>query len=363
VNDKFSLTIVQEGDTKLIVPADHQSSGPASSNMPVFYNPQMEFSRDMSVAIMSNLLDDGDSFLDGLAAAGSRGIRIAKECGKKIELHLNDTNTLSVEISRRNLDLNGISRTSISNKDLRLLLSEGSYDCVDIDPFGTPAPFFPMAIKAVNKQGILCVTATDTGTISGIFPKACLRKYGTRASRTPFAHEIGVRNLVGFVAREAIKIRKGIRPIISYYSDHYVRTFVRILDDNKNFHEKIGYCYFDKENLDRKYSAEDGQNAIGPIWIVELSDSSFLRTMRIPSHLGTAERIVSLIQSLIVETRIQRPFFNIDEFARKAKINPPKMDALVERLNQAGTAARTHFGPKTFCTDLPIEDVIRSMTR
>lgn len=358
----FSLTIVREGTTKLIVPADYSSSGPSTSSMPVFYNPAMEFNRDVSVAILANQVKDDQSLLDGLAAAGSRGIRIAHESGKKIRLHLNDRNPLSVEIAERNLKLNNISDAVVTGNDLRTILLEKSFDCVDIDPFGSPAQFFPMAISAVRNNGILCVTATDTGTISGIFSNACLRKYGCSARRTPFPHEIGVRNLVGFIAREAARLDAGIEPIASYYSDHYVRTFIRLKKGAKKADcslKQLGFCYFDDETLDRFFSDEQEKKSIGPIWTAATCDSSIISNLKIPQHLKNADKIVDLFESLSIESGINRPFFNVDEFARKLKMNPPKMDVLLTRLNEIGRASKTHYDTKTFKTDVSIEDIRR----
>ena len=34
-------------------------------------------------------------------------------------------------------------------------------DCVDLDPYGTAAPFIDAAVQCVNDGGLLCVTCTD----------------------------------------------------------------------------------------------------------------------------------------------------------------------------------------------------------
>jgi tRNA (guanine26-N2/guanine27-N2)-dimethyltransferase len=359
----FSLTVVTEGMSRLIVPADHRSSGPSSARMPVFYNPQMEFSRDFSVALLSNILMDGDSFLDGLAAAGCRGVRVARECGKRISLHLNDLKPEAVELIRRNLELNRIADATVTQLDLRQLLISRSFNCVDVDPFGSPAAFFPMAIGAVRNNGILCVTATDTGTISGVFRNACLRKYGCKAYRTTFFHEIGVRNLVGFIAREAAKIDIGITPIASFYADHYVRTFVRI---KKGAHaadealRKLGYCVFDRTTLDRWYSPDACEGSIGPIWIDSTSDPEILASLKMPRMLRSVERIMELKERLISESRINRPFFDVDEFSRRLKRNPLPMEKLLSRLNDIAFTTRTHYGPKTFTTSANVKEIIQA---
>ncbi|HUW43287.1 MAG TPA: tRNA (guanine(26)-N(2))-dimethyltransferase [Thermoplasmata archaeon] len=360
----FSLTIIKEGTTELIVPADHASSGPSSASMPVFYNPKMEFSRDMSVAVLSHLLPKEATFLDGMAATGARGIRVYRESESGIGLFLNDGNPRAVELIEKNLQMNDITDAVVTQQDLRTLLMEGRYDCVDIDPFGSPAPFFPMAVGAVRNEGVLCVTATDTGTISGIFSSACLRKYGSAGKRTPFCHELGVRNLVGFVAREAARQDVGIQPIVSYYADHYVRTYVRIKKGAKKADEslrRMGYCAFDQKTLERKYQEKPDNESIGPIWIGATCDPSFMEDVHLPPHLKSADRITKVFEHLGNEAMINRPHFSVDEFARRFKIDPPKMDELIERLQKIGCASRTHYAPKTFATDADVGQIAAAM--
>lgn len=364
MTEEFSLVKIREGSTELIVPEDHASNGPSSANMPVFYNPKMEFNRDMSVAVLGRLLSDGDSLLDGMAATGARGIRVKKETGKDIKLYLNDENPRAVELIKRNLEANAIPDADVTQLDLRSLLLEGSYDCVDIDPFGSPAPFFPMGVGAVRNDGILCVTATDTGTISGIFPSACLRKYGCEGRRTPFCHEFGVRNLLGFISREAARQDAGIRPLVSYYADHYIRTFVRVSKGARKADEslsRLGYCVFDSASLERGYQKDRENKVLGPIWIGSTCDPAFLEDMRLPSELRFANRIAATIGLLRGETTINRPHFVIDELASRFKIDPPKMEDFIAMLQKEGTGIRTHYGPKTFMTDANVEELVDAM--
>ena len=35
------------------------------------------------------------------------------------------------------------------------------FDCVDIDPYGSPSPFIDAAVQCVSEGGLLMVTATD----------------------------------------------------------------------------------------------------------------------------------------------------------------------------------------------------------
>lgn len=43
----------------------------------------------------------------------------------------------------------------------------GSYDVVDIDPYGSAAGYLDAAVEAVTDGGLLCITATDMSVLSG----------------------------------------------------------------------------------------------------------------------------------------------------------------------------------------------------
>ena len=38
---------------------------------------------------------------------------------------------------------------------------KAQFECVDIDPYGTPSPFIDAAVQCVADGGLLMVTATD----------------------------------------------------------------------------------------------------------------------------------------------------------------------------------------------------------
>jgi len=39
-------------------------------------------------------------------------------------------------------------------------------DVVDLDPYGTAAPFIDTAVQAVKDEGLLCVTCTDLAVLA-----------------------------------------------------------------------------------------------------------------------------------------------------------------------------------------------------
>ena len=104
-----------------------------------------------------------------------------------------------------------------------MLRPKKRFDIVDIDPFGTPAPFLDSAFRAIRNNGLVASTATDLAPLCGVHAKACVRKYGGRPMRTEYCHELAVRLLAGCTATLAAKHDIGIRVLFSHSSEHYIR--------------------------------------------------------------------------------------------------------------------------------------------
>jgi len=191
---------IVEGKTKIVVPKVLNTKGPIKKSN-VFYNPVMEFNRDVSIMVL-NALNKKD-ILDGLAGTGIRGVRIANEVGGNVTV--NDVNKEAYKIIKRNIKLNNLYNAFAENKKLNTLLSENRFDYIDVDPFGSPACFIDSAMRAIKKDGVLGVTATDTATLCSVYPKTCLRRYSATPLKTGYAKEIGLRILIGFCIREGAK--------------------------------------------------------------------------------------------------------------------------------------------------------------
>ncbi|MGZ4849442.1 MAG: tRNA (guanine(10)-N(2))-dimethyltransferase, partial [Halobacteriota archaeon] len=97
--------LVVEGQTPVLVPRlDPNASYPPSSAA-VFYNPIMEFGRDINVACMQTLADDQSgrsaiTYLDALGASGIRGLRVANEA--HLAVTLNDHDDAAYRLIKRN---------------------------------------------------------------------------------------------------------------------------------------------------------------------------------------------------------------------------------------------------------------------
>ncbi|MBI2137247.1 RsmD family RNA methyltransferase, partial [Candidatus Woesearchaeota archaeon] len=277
--------VVSEGAARIRVP----SVKVVTRNMPVFYNPVMKLNRDVSVLLLKCVQDSGIRVADPLAGSGVRGIRFLLELGRRKvdEVLLNDASKDAVANIKGNLRLNGISgrKAVVSNDDASLfLLKNRPFDYVDIDPFGSPAPFLDAAVKSVSRNGILAVTATDTAALSGTAPSACMRKYWAVPVRNFMMHELGLRILIRRVQLSAASVERALVPVYSYARQHYMRVFFRCVnklvevDRVLRQHRFVSFC---SSCLNFSFGAAEKRCVVcrkscvsvaGPLWTGSLFD-------------------------------------------------------------------------------------------
>ena len=217
----------QEGKAIFKANLSGKDKGPGKAKG-VFYNPAMKLSRDLHVAFAQQFEFDG-IMLDGLAASGIRGIRLNLEAAINVEFC--DNSRMAVDTITKNLEMNGIS-SKVYHKRVEELLDEKKYDWIDIDPFGTPAPYLNAALKGVKENGILGIAATDTAVLCGAKPSICMKRYGARSMKWVSAKEIGVRILLAKIHSIASEIGKGIEPLLCYSEGHHLRVFIKLVKKN-----------------------------------------------------------------------------------------------------------------------------------
>ena len=70
------------------------------------------------------------------------------------------------------------------------------FDVIDLDPYGTAAPFLDSAVQAVSDGGLIACTCTDMAVLSGNYPEKCFSLYGTVALKGKYLHEGALRTLL-----------------------------------------------------------------------------------------------------------------------------------------------------------------------
>jgi tRNA (guanine26-N2/guanine27-N2)-dimethyltransferase len=368
----MELVPVTEGGTELLVPVQDPSRAFPPGSSPVFFNPRMALSRDSTVLLLGETRIG--SYLDAMGATGARGIRVARECG--IPVTINDRDPLAIEVIGRNAAHAGVS-AEITMCDVNVLLSSRRFDAVDLDPFGTPAPFVDAAARSARKY--LFVTATDTAPLCGAHGRAGARRYFAHPVNNEYHGETGLRTLLGFVVRELIKYDRGLGPVLCFTREHAVRLHLKIrpgpaaADDTlkrMGFILQCGRCLHREEKPGLvppcgHCSCGGDLIPIGPLWLGAINDQRTLASMldRLPSaSLAAGEELFRLLSTLQAELPTSS-HYDYHRLAKALHFSPPPMDVLLGRVGDAGyRVSRAHYSGTAIKTDAPVEVLERAIT-
>ena len=163
----------------------------------------------------------------------------------------NDFDKKAVELISTNIKLNKVEGLVKENCDdaiayMSSVSRDKKFDCIDLDPYGSPANFLDSAIRSIKNGGLLLVTATDAGVLCGNGADTCYTKYGALSVRAPFCHEEAVRVLLQSINSHAIRYSRYIVPLMSMSIDFYFRLFVLVCDGQmkaKESVQNIGFVY------------------------------------------------------------------------------------------------------------------------
>jgi tRNA (guanine26-N2/guanine27-N2)-dimethyltransferase len=387
---KKNWSFVSENDTKFLVPADSLREK-EPSKLPVFFNPAAKFNRDISIYIYKTFINNNTrkniSFVDAMTGSGIRGLRVANEIPKINRIYFNDFNIFSIHISKINAILNNVyNKCNFYNKDICNFLStefnfEKRATIVDIDPFGTPAPYLDCVLRSVENGGLISVTATDTAVLCGVYPKVCYRKYYGNPLRTKYSGEIGSRLLVSSIALIASRLDLSIIPIFSHGYRNYMRVYCKVVKSNhlaNKIQEKLGYvihCFNcgSRYSLSKLYNITDCNNCHyrvtigGPLWISEIFDKGIIGQIvesieKVECEMGKSNLLLNNIKNFFTITLneldvIPYHFIN-DEIGKILKKNVMGIDRIIELLNRNGyQSSPTIFTTSGFKTDASIMDI------
>jgi len=358
-----NIKTVTEGITDVLVYKTKETKkGPGAKSILPFYNPSMELNRDFSVLVCQWLLNNSKkhaSFLDGLAASGIRGLRLANELSGDFEITINDWDKNAFDLIKKNVEKLKLKNVTALNCNLKSLLAEKKFNYIDIDPFGSPAYFIDAAVQNISHEGIIACTATDTAPLCGVYPAVCFRRYAAMSYHSEVMKELGVRILLGFICREAGKYDKGIKPILSYSTDHYFRIYIQVIKDVKTANDSMNSYRLIKPGEYIGY--ETTKKFIGPLWTDKLHSKKILgelRTILFEKQINTKNFLWKLIDLLEEESDAPMFFYSADNIASILKKPQPKMKIIFEELRKKGyEATRTHFNAKGFKTNAPLTEI------
>ncbi|MHC1575363.1 MAG: tRNA (guanine(10)-N(2))-dimethyltransferase [Candidatus Methanogasteraceae archaeon] len=344
-----------------------------------FYNPHMRIDREITIASLaafSETIDPIESYVDSFAATGIRGLRAASKLG--ISVTLNDIDPDVSSLIRRNIVSNDLqSHCEAANENANTLLHRRRFDAVDLDPFGSPAPYLAAASHSVRKM--LLVTATDTAPLCGAHLKSGIRKYACVPINNEYHAEIGVRVMLGSIARALAVVDGATIPLLAYARRHYVRVYVRVLkrvssaDDSM---KKLGFivhcpqCSFRRPvtGLAPLISGEcpicgSRMQAAGPLWLGRLHDYAFSKSVLSElNEKGSDKHAIKLVE--MCRDEIDAPtFYDYHRICHTIGISPIPIDLAVDKLRNAGfEVSRTHFSGTALKTDADIRAIIKVLS-
>ncbi len=344
----------------------------------VFYNPRMEMNRDISVACVA-CLPAVKTYVDAMAASGIRGIRVKKEVPREVDVTVNDWDAGAFGLIGQNAALNDVA-VNVSNRGANTLLSCTQFDYVDLDPFGTPAPYIDSTCRAAKVA--MAVTATDTAPLCGAHMRAGMRRYAARPVKTEYYHEVGLRILLGKVVREQAKYDKAVRPLLCHATEHYVRLYLEVqhgvtfadqMVDRLGFLVHCFKCHSHSFLYGLVVNAPEtcpvcgGKVQIGgPMWLGATKDDGFVECVIDTIEagpFGKKERALRMLR--VIREEIDVPmYYDHHIICRDLKATPTAIGVLIDALRAQGfRASRTHYSGVGFKTDAPANEVKATILR
>lgn len=444
-----AITLASEGSLDSMQVASSMAQKPGE--MAAFYNPNRRVGRDCSVLSLAQWMIDKQQnsksgrqrpiqILDAHAASGMAGLRVAVESPilarsylgvtdesttdsppplPPLTMTLNDFDPEAVRIATHNAELasqliqqpvsvpSSLSTISVSNRNSQSLWHESSFDVSLIDPFGCATACLDSTLARAPQGGVLDICATDVTALYGGRPAMAARHYGGcyLTNRPPCFKERGVRMLLAAVAQAAGRQDRGIRPLYSLSTAHYVVVAVQVVRRGKTFGADAAIdqvqCFpicrscgapggienmGDKEST--KIIAPDclcdasepgaGTSAIceGPLWRGPLHDSAHLEGMMrlacLPEAQGwispeTKDRLQTMCDESLVEAVdciSSRSIFHRRPSLAAPGCMPP-LEAITEELQRRGfQACRTQFDKqalKSNASPPEFDDCVRSL--
>ncbi|KAI9171102.1 N2,N2-dimethylguanosine tRNA methyltransferase [Paramyrothecium foliicola] len=189
------------------------------------------------------------TILDALSASGLRALRYAHEIPFVTQIKANDLSASAAQSIQSNVDHNGLQdKITVTNEDALALMYRaiadglsnrdhrgyptrgGKFDVIDLDPYGTAAPFLDAAVQAVRDNGgLLCITCTDSAVWAGhSYAEKTFALYGGLPVKGLHSHEAGLRLILNAVATSAARYGLNIEPQLSLSIDFYTKLFIKV---------------------------------------------------------------------------------------------------------------------------------------
>lgn len=342
--------------------------------------------------------------LEALSATGLRAIRYGHEIPQVSQIVANDLLAEAVKSINRSAQYNKLDEVVVGHqgdaiKYMGSIADNDKFHAIDLDPYGTAAPFIDSAVQLVKDNGLLLVTCTDAGVLAGNgYPEKCFALYGgNNFGNTDMGleanHEAGIRLILGTIASAAARYKKCIEPVLSLSIDYYFRVFVRVTtspievkklaSQTMLAYHCVGCGYTVDQRLgrvsDKKFQTPriahiPGENCgfcdrpfhlAGPMWGGPLHEQEFIdKVLEInakasPEVYGTRERIKGMLS--LAKNELEAPFYiNLNQLLSFMKAPPMPIDDFAKAIGNLGyKVSLTHAKKNCVKTNAPWELVLQ----
>ncbi|KAK3528014.1 hypothetical protein QTP86_014089 [Hemibagrus guttatus] len=351
---------------------------------------------DFKTAEVGERCEEGLCVLEGLAASGLRSVRFALEVPGLNRVTANDFSAKAADLITRNTLHNNVTHLiETQNRDASMLMYEARgknarYDVIDLDPYGSPAPFLDAAVQAVSEGGLLCITCTDMAVMAGNSGETCYSKYASVSIKSRYCHEMALRIILHSLDQHANVYQRYIQPLLSVSVDFYIRVFVQVRTGQatvKNSASKQALVYncvgcgaFHLQRMGKKtsqgknmkYSAATGppvgescphcgqkHQLGGPIWAEPIHDVGFVQKVLSAvsgnsSRFGTSKRIEGVLSMVTEELQDVPLYYVLDQLSSTMHCNTPSMLQFRSAVLNAGyRVSLSHACKNAVKTDAP----------
>lgn len=334
--------------------------------------------------------------IEALSASGLRAIRYATEIPLVRHVYANDFSPSAVESIQRNAAYCNVESIVVPHHgDANLFMyTSQPVHVVDLDPYGSAAPFADAALKSLVDGGLLLVTCTDASVLAGNgYPEKCFSLYGGHTLYADARHESALRLVLHMLATTAAKYGLAIDPQLSLSIDFYVRLFVRVRKSpatvkfnasktmcvhhcqacdsatpqplgrvgDRAGHPKFGYPKVTQSS--NCPSCNNNLVLAGPMWAGPLHNHDFVNTvLQIEQEVadsnvyGTLPRVRGMLSAALNELPDVPFYIHPQTLASKLKIASPPHRAFISAICNAGfRASYTHAMAGAIKTDAPRE--------
>jgi tRNA (guanine26-N2/guanine27-N2)-dimethyltransferase len=343
-----------------------------------FYNPQSKIVRDLGVlaALVYKKQHGQLRILEAMAGSGIRSLRYYLESNADF-LWVNEGNYQINSLLTGNLQTTIPPECyQITHWDAHRVFFDcfnrrDYYDLVDVDCFGTAAPYLSTMLWATKLDGLMYLTSTDGRTLVGRTPNKSLQAYAAYPRSHPAVQEQALRLVIGSVVQQAGTKSLGVEPIFAVFTGQTYRIMFRLLrsanltSENYGF---LGYCHdcgnyqtLDWRNLGKAVCHHDrlALTVSGAMWLGELHNSEYLLKMKAIAESLQWFNVVRLISIMIAEAALPPYFFSLRSLGQRGKLDLPPRDLLIQALQEQGyQASLTHINPEAIKTNADLNTCI-----